>query len=91
MSFFDKSMLLLSVAMAITGLQGMESFSNFERVIPVKFGKKINTILCSKCLVQRKPLNKYLCEHAHWSIPWNQPLPYIESLLFMDFDTMPAQ
>ena len=29
-----------------------------------------------------------LCEinlYPHWPIPWNQPLPYIEGLLFMDF------
>ena len=26
--------------------------------------------------------------HAHRPIPWNQPLPYIEGLLFMDFDNV---
>ena len=26
--------------------------------------------------------------HAHWSIPWNQPLLYVEGLLFMDFDNV---
>ena len=26
--------------------------------------------------------------HAHPPIPWNQPLPYIEGLLFMEFDNV---
>ena len=31
--------------------------------------------------------------HAHRPIPWNQPLPYIDGLLFMDFGnvTLKAQ
>ena len=30
----------------------------------------------------------YVNLHAHWPIPWNQPLPYIKGLLFMDFDNV---
>ena len=30
---------------------------------------------------------RYCCNlHTHRPIPWNQPLPYTEGLLFMDFD-----
>ena len=46
----------------------------------IAYGYDVVTTLC------RSEAYTYL--HAHRPIPWNQPLPYIEGLLFMDLDNV---